>query len=85
MESAEKELESTKVLLLKWQSAHQTLTAQSREARRKASEIPYLTQAVKLKKKEIKLTRQKVQNLEAKIKRHEVVFAKLRDTVQNEL
>ena len=62
-------------------SAQRRLLMQNQEKRRKISEVPSLLQKLKLKKKEIKLTRQKVQVLELENQRYETIFSELRATL----
>lgn len=64
-------------------AAQKALLMRNQEKRRKASEVPSLLQKLKLKKKEIKLTRQKVEVLELDIQRYEAVFSELRAVIHN--
>ena len=78
-------IKSTKTLLRDCQSAQQALLAENRGPKAKASELPFLRQSLSLKKKEIKLTKQKMETLQAKIARYDNTFAKLKGILQSEL
>lgn len=80
----DKDVKHLQGLLKKTNAARQALRTKNREARRKANEVSFLTQRLKLKKKEIKLTKQKLNALAEKLKKYDSGFEKLRTLLQNE-
>ena len=80
-----KELRSLEEQLQGIKSAQKKLLMENQEKRRKSSEVPSLLQKLKLKKKEIKLTRQKVEVLELEKQRYETAFSELRAMIHNRL
>lgn len=82
-ERINKELCNLEEQLQESRSAQKKLLTSNQEKRRKASEVPSLLQKLKLKKKEIKLTKQKVQVLELENQRYENIFSELRTMIQN--
>lgn len=83
--NVEEECDRLRAELSKAVGLRDQLIAHHQEARRQVSRIPDLKQKLKFKKKEMKLTKQKIQSLVKNVSEYEGLFGELRKVMQNGL